>query len=122
MHAFNGYRYASHGECMLAELLTNAGIPFTPDVHFDLEKVRGKPRIFVPDFIFDGKPYLWSSSVVIHGIEVKGTDDRGDFSLRARDNVSCMWKQRKIRVLLLSNANVRRYYERGSIPLTPFRP
>lgn len=129
---FGGYRYASPEERMLAELLSASGIAFTPDVSFGLDTLHQKERIFVPDFIFDRQAYIWSGqradrrsnapSVLIHGIEAKGMNGKGEFSARAKENVALLWQTRRIKVLLLANEDIHRYYAEGSLPLRPFNP
>lgn len=126
----DGYVYASREERMLAELFNAHGIPFVPDVAFDLGRIGRSDRKFVPDFIFDDHPYVWSGrplgaargrhSVLIHGIEAKGTDSNGEFSARARENVARLWQLRRIRVLLLSNDDIRHYHSVGNLPMRRF--
>jgi len=105
---FNGYQYCTDGECHLARLLHAHGVSFTPDVNFVLELPDGKPRRFVPDFIFNRRAWLWVDSCrrveLIHGFEVKGKANRDDFSERARQNVRLLWEQRGINVKLISDA------------------
>ncbi|HTM68197.1 MAG TPA: hypothetical protein VL426_02755 [Candidatus Binatia bacterium] len=119
---FNGYQYATRGERQLAELLWNLGIAFTPDVPFWLPKPDGRSRLFVPDFILDKKPYLWHARrrpMLIHGIEAKGKTRNGTFSERALENVQLLRQHRGIVVLLLSNSQIKQYFNKGRLPLSP---
>lgn len=122
---FDGYQYATKGERQLAELLTDLGIPFTPDVPFWLPKPDGKSRLFVPDFVFDRRAYLWYGRrrpVLIHGIEAKGKTRDGTFSERALENVRLLKEHRNVTILLLSNSQIKLYFNKGKLPLKPLDP
>lgn len=120
---YNGYQYATKGERQLAELLANMGIAFTPDVPFWLPKPDGRARLFVPDFVFDKKAYLWHARrrpMLIHGIEAKGKTRNGTFSDRALENVALLRQHRGVVVLLLSNSQIKQYFNKGRLPLAPY--
>jgi hypothetical protein len=124
-YVFQGYHYATRGEMQLAELLTTLGIPFTPDIPFWLKKPDGLARLFVPDFVFDKRPFIWfgrRKPTLIHGIEAKGKTRLGTFSERALENVRMLHEQRGIRILLLSNGQIKQYFNKGRLPLKPFDP
>jgi hypothetical protein len=132
-YQLDGYQYKNRGEWQLAVLLTDMGIPFTPDVPFSLEHPTGRQRLFVPDFLFNGSAYVWNGGrrpVLIHGIEAKGkkrcveTDGRriARFSERAMENVALMRQQRGVGILLLSNSSIKQYASKGRLPLKLFEP
>lgn len=128
---FNGYQYATKGERQLAELLANMGVSYTPDVPFWLPKPDGRSRLFVPDFVFDRRPFLWHGPnpgtthrrrrhpMLIHGIEAKGKTRGGTFSERALENVRLLAEHRGIVILLLSNSQIKQYFHKGRLPLAP---
>lgn len=113
---FKDYQYCTEGEWHLAQLLSAHGVPFTPDVSFSLTLPDGKPRRFVPDFIFDRQAWLWGTSgrrvELVHGFEVKGNAHGNVFSERARQNVRLLWEQYGINVKLMSDARAARLFER----------
>jgi len=114
-YMFGDYHYSTRGELQLAMLLHEMGIAFTPDVLIPLELPNGKPRNFVPDFIFGGHVYLWrgrNHPTPIHGIEVKGKGGRRDFSPRALETIALLRSQRNINILLLSDAQIKSYFNR----------
>jgi hypothetical protein len=120
-----GYQYATQGEWHLAVLLSQMEIPFTPDVPFGLILPDGRPRRFVPDFLFNGVPYVWYGGrrpVLIHGIEAKGKTRQRMFSEKALQNVALLEAQRGVVVKLLSNSTIKQYYNKGRLPLKPFEP
>lgn len=121
----DGYQYATEGELRLAVLLTDMGIPFTPDIPLTLTLPNGKTRLFVPDFVFNREPFIWCArgkQVLIHGIEAKGKTRLGTFSERALENVRLLRAQRGIAILLLSNAQIKQYFFKGRLPLKQFEP
>jgi hypothetical protein len=120
----DGYQYATAGEHQMAVLLSSQGIPFTPDVRFDLLDATGTGgRVFIPDFVFNGKAFIWTwrgKRTVIHGIEAKGKGKGGNFSPRALENVALLKQQRGITILLLSNGQIKQLYNASRrLPLTP---
>ncbi len=130
---FDGYQYATKGERQLAELLSLLGIAFTPDVPFWLLKPDGRSRLFVPDFVFNRRGYVWNGGrrpVLIHGIEAKGKKkfDGPDgkrvsrFSERAQENVAMLKEQRGVVILLLSNSSIKQYAAKRHLPLHPLTP
>ncbi len=124
-HIFSGYHYCTKGEVQLAELLTTFGVGFTPDVPFALEMPDGRVGRFVPDFVFNRKAYIWNGRnrpMLIHGIEAKGRTKNGEFSTRALENVRLLEEQRGIRVLLLSNSQIKQYFNLRRLPLKLFEP
>lgn len=119
---YDGYQYATKGERQLAELLTELGIAFTPDVPFWLPKDDGRSRLFVPDFVFNRQAYLWYGRrrpTLIHGIEAKGKTKDGTFSERALENVRLLKEHRDVTILLLSNSQIKQYFNKGRLPLKP---
>ena len=124
-YIFNEYHYATKGERQLAELLHHFDIPFTPDVPFSLATPDGGTRRFVPDFVFDKKAYVWCARTggkLVHGIEAKGKTHNGEFSAKALENVRLLYEQRGIRILLLSNSQIKQYFNNHRLPLKPFEP
>ncbi|KPJ84689.1 hypothetical protein AMJ57_05680 [Parcubacteria bacterium SG8_24] len=129
-YLYDGYHYCTEGEFQLARLLDTMSIPFTPDVSFHLDIIRRHNRVgrrqFVPDFVFNKLPFIWWSAqrrpLLIHGIEAKrASQGRGEqsFSDRARENVRLLYRQRGIRILLLSNQDIALYAHWGALPLMP---
>lgn len=119
---FKGYQYATQGEVRVARILDHMGIPFTPDVRIRLETPDGRDRFFVPDFVFDRKPYIWTArgkQKLIHGIEAKGKTRGGQFSEKALNNVRTLEAQYGIVILLLSNAQIKSYLKKMRLPLHP---
>jgi hypothetical protein len=120
----HGVRYVNETELMLAQLLWKMKLPFTPNVRFILDLATGgkhPQRVYVPDFIFDGKAYVWDDGdgqELIHGIEAKG----GTFSRRARQNVQLLRDQRRIHVRLFNRKDIIEYTRRGSLPIRPLLP
>lgn len=124
-YVYNGYYYATRGEMQLAALLTAMKVPFSPDIPFWMIKPDGLLRLFVPDFVFDKRPFIWygrRKPTLIHGIEAKGKTRSGKFSERALENVRLLENRRGIRILLLSNGQIKQYFNKGRLPLKPFDP
>lgn len=122
---YDGYQYATKGERQLAELLSTLDIPFTPDVPFWLPKPDGKSRLFIPDFVFNRRSYLWYGRrrpLLIHGIEAKGKTRQGTFSERALENVRLLKEHRTITILLLSNSQIKHYFNKRRLPLKLCEP
>ncbi|MEY4723424.1 MAG: hypothetical protein RLZZ324_937 [Candidatus Parcubacteria bacterium] len=124
-HVFGGVAYRTGSEAHVAELLTKHRIPFTHDVRFDLICEAGKPRIHVPDFVFNRQAFVWLGSkgrepMLIHGIEVKARcRDTGKFPERAWENVRILRKLRGINILLMSDEAAARHWRQGSLPIEP---
>jgi len=129
-----GIQYATEGEAMLAQLLIAMGIPFTPNVSFEMEFPRrsGTKREFVPDFVFNRQAFIWCGphgETLIHGIEAKGAGPtprsrrpaKNAYS-RARLKIQLLQEQRGIVIKLLTDGEIRRYFEKGKLPLRPFVP
>ncbi len=117
---FDGYQFATEGELRMAVLLKHLDIAFTPDVRFKLTLPNGHDRFFVPDFVFNGRPFIWSArgkQKLIHGIEAKGKTRGGTFSEKALENVRLIREQRGIHILLLSNAQIKSYSQKMRLPL-----
>lgn len=111
----NGYLYCTKAEYQLACILTAKKVPFTPDISFPLSLPQGQPRIFVPDFIFNGHMFIWRGQgkrVACHGFEAKGRGPDGKFSQRAQENVELLYSLKKINVFLFSNELIEYYYLR----------
>ncbi len=124
-YVFAGYHYCTKGEAQLAQLLSEFSVPFTQNVPFGLFTPESESRRFVPDFVFDRKAYIWhgrNRPVLIHGIEAKGKTRNGDFSPRALENVRLLQEQRGIRILLLSNSQIKQYFHNHRLPLKPLEP
>ncbi len=129
-----GVQYATEGEAMLAQLLIAMGIPFTPNVSFQVEFPRrsGKKREFVPDFVFDRQAFVWCGphgETLIHGIEAKGAGNTPGSRrparkamARARFKIRLLQEQRSIVIKLLTDAEIKRFFEKGKLPLRPFTP
>ncbi|MEY4723425.1 MAG: hypothetical protein RLZZ324_938 [Candidatus Parcubacteria bacterium] len=121
----DGHVYKNDGERRLAELLDTLGIPFVPDVAMTFTDDSLRSFTFVPDFVFCGRPFIWSGRrkpQLIHGIEAKGKQRGGKFSRRSLDHVEGLYKARGIRILLLSNSSIKHYHRMGSLPLKPLPP
>ena len=124
MHRVNGYYYCNAAEARLAELLRRLKIDFTPDVKMLIDLPSGKKRKFVPDFIFNTWPYVWTKpgttkKVVIHGIEAKKRP-HGVFSEKAKETVDLLYRQQGIYVLLLSDRTIFKFHSQGYLPMKPF--
>jgi len=128
----HGYRYVTRGEWMIAEILAERCIPFTPDVgaliHIPKEERIGKEKdtkTYVPDFVFNKQAYLWynhgNSVELIHGIEAKGAQD-GIFSKKAHKYVRLLREQLGIHIKLLSEPEIKSFYARRRLPIKPFKP
>ena len=121
---FDGYNYVTEGEVILARLLTDMGVPFTPDVQTVTEDPDHGNRevIFVPDFILNQRAYLWTNedgtTEIVHGLEAKAARS-GRFTRKDLNKVELLRQQRGIHVKLLSIADIKRYERRGSLPLSP---
>ena len=123
---YDGYSYATEGEMLLAELLDRQGIPFTANVKFVLDftpKGEKTPRgtIFVPDFIFNKKAYVWTDPVtgeeeVIHGLEAK---NRRPHQHAHNPKTRLLWTRRRIRVRIISTQEIRDFIASGGLPLRP---
>jgi hypothetical protein len=124
---YRGYAYVNRMELNLAKLLWESGIPFTPDVLFVMDMPPGsrrRKRQFVPDFVFDGKAYVWHGGPkpeLIHGIECKGAPSKR-FSERALENVRLLKEQRGVRIKLMNHKDIMRCVRRGTLPMTPLLP
>jgi hypothetical protein len=122
----NGYRYATHGELLLAQLLDQLGIPFTPNVRFDFDDtpVKGgqktpKGKVYVPDFIFNKRAYVWTDpdtgeQEVIHGLEAKNRCSR-----TSNPKTRLLYGHRKIRVRLICTQDIERFMKAGALPIAP---
>ena len=118
----DGYQYATQGEMRLATILAHMGIAFTPDVRIQLSAADGRERFFVPDFVFDRQPFIWTARgkrKLIHGIEAKGKTRAGVFSEKALENVRLLQEQRGIAILLLSNSQIKHFWKKMKLPLHP---
>lgn len=125
-HVHNGISYATEGERLLAELLDQQGVPFTPNVKFVLgftQKGEKTPRgkIFVPDFIFNKQAYVWTDpdtgeEEVIHGLEAK---NRRPHQHAHNPKTRLLWARRRIRVRIISTQEIRDYIASGGLPLRP---
>jgi hypothetical protein len=116
----HGCHYVNETEFLLAQLLWKIRLPFTPNVRFILDLPPGQ-RQYVPDFIFNGKAYVWDDGggpQLIHGIEAKG----GTFSRRARQNVKLLLEQRGIHVRLLNRKQIVEHTRQGSLPVRLLLP
>ncbi len=122
----NGVQYVTEGEAILARLLADLGIPFTPNVKFVLKaspgSKGGQDVIYVPDFIFDRRAYLWrnedGSVEMIHGIECKGLHPRR-CRTKGAEKVRLLKTQRGINVKMLSTDEIRSFARSGRLPMTP---
>jgi hypothetical protein len=108
----DGRLYATRSEVMMAELLTRAGIAYTPHVSFELGPhgpANPRPVNFCPDFVFDGRPMVWQprgqSPLIIHGFELKQEITRA-----ANVRVLRLQRQRGIVIVVLHNRWVRRVH------------
>jgi hypothetical protein len=124
IYEYKGYHYCTLGEMLLAEMLSERGVDFTPDIRFEVTNdgsflqangsVRETPLGFVPDFVFNGDEWIWTeedgTEFVIHGIEAKATDKKPE---RAR----LLYNQRGIHVMVMSDAEIGLYAKRGGLPL-----
>ena len=80
--------------------------------------------IFVPDFIFNRRAYVWSDESgeqLLHGLEAKRAKS-GCFSSRAKKKVKLLKEQRGINVKLLSEADIRHYCQLGALPMRLYEP
>lgn len=123
---YKGYYYANEYEVLLARLLVRMRIPFTPDVKMCVRYDDGRTGYFVPDFIFDKHAYIWTTpqgkTRLIHGIEAKGLTSAGDFPEKAKRRIRLLEEQRGIRIWLMCNKMIKRWYGRGYLPIIEFRP
>lgn len=121
---FRGIRYVNETELMLAQLLWKMRLPNTPNVRFIMDMPPGSKlpkRVFVPDFIFNGKACVWddgNGQELIHGIEAKG----GGFPARAVLNVRLLREQRGIHIMLLNRKDISHYTKLGGLPIQPLLP
>ncbi len=120
----DGQQYATEGELIVARLLTAAGVPFTPNVQFELaadERGRRKHMLYVADFIFNRDAFIWTnpdgSQEIVHGIEAKGLWP--DKKQKAGKKVRALKRQRNINVKLLSTMELREMEKKGGLPLEP---
>ncbi len=119
-----GYCYQTEGEALIARLLVAMGVSFTPNVKFVLHPHghRGGSHIVVPDFIFNGRAYLWCSptgETLIHGLEAKGRTPPNQ-----PDGLPGKYKQlmteRRVIVRIVGLKDIRKYfYEKGKLPIRP---
>lgn len=126
---FDGYQYASEGEFLLAKLLTEEGVPFTPDVRCTVRLPHAcAERVFYPDFVLNGETWLWTAGGKprrVHGLEAKGNPrNRPDtagagYPRRVVENFDLLRAQRGIVIKILSEKEIRRWAERGRLPLEP---
>lgn len=128
-----GVQYTTEGEAVLARLLIYMGVNFTPDVPIMLlpERSGDAVSLYVPDFVFDREPYVWhwpnGGRSVIHGLEVKGATRPQAGSAkpakksfrRTERKIERLRLQRNIVILLLTDREVLRYFERGRLPMKP---
>jgi len=122
----DGVQYATKGEAIMARLLLDLGIAFTPNVKFVLKAAPGSktPRsvVYVPDFIFDKKAFIWrnedGSEEIVHGIEAKGAH-AGHFTPKGREKVRLLRSQRGINVKLMSEDEIREFARQGALPMRP---
>lgn len=118
------YYYCNEFEAALAVFLHRNKVEFTPDVQMHYERPNGRRGTFVPDFVFNTWPFIWTrpgtnKQILIHGIEVKKRP-KGKFPDRAIEKIECLYKQRGIRILLLSNASAMKMCTDGFLPMVPF--
>ncbi len=117
----NGVQYVTEGEALMARLLADLRIPFTPNVKF---VVRSATRdvVYVPDFIFDRRAYRWrnddGTEEIIHGIECKGLHRRRGETKRT-EKVRLLKEQRGINVKVLSTDEIRLFVRYGRLPMVP---
>lgn len=120
---YGGYRYATLGEWMLAQILIGQKVPFTPEVGIEIaipaaERVgkEKERKTYVPDFVLDRRAYLWFENghgiELIHGFEAKGAQE-GYFPRRAIKYVRLLREQRGINIKLLSEPQIKRFYEKN---------
>lgn len=122
----NGVQYVTEGEAVLARLLADLEIPFTPNVKFVLKGVPGTKNghdvIYVPDFIFDRQAFIWrnedGSEEVVHGIECKGLHPRR-CRVKGSEKVRLLRLQRGINVKMLSTDEIREFARSGQLPMAP---
>jgi hypothetical protein len=121
----DGQQYATEGELLAARMLTAAGIPFTPNVQFELlasEKSKRKQMLYVADFIFNREAYIWTNpdgtQELVHGIEAKGLWPAK--KEKCGKKVRALKRQRNINVKLLSTMELRELEKNGGLPLIPF--
>jgi len=122
-----GYCYQTEGEALLAQLLISMGIDFTPNVKFVLKRSERKsgPQIVVPDFIFNGRAYLWcspSGETLIHGLEAKGkTPPNQPEGLPGKYKL--LMTERHIILRILGIKDIQKYFsEKGKLPIRPLDP
>lgn len=121
-YLYGGYRYVTLGEQRIAQMLTEQGIAFTPDIEFPMHKRdsrgRWKRYAFIPDFIFNRDVYVWTDNdgeeFVIHGIEAKS-------SQKMPRKVQLLFDRRNIRVLVLCDKEINKYFHGDGIPLRLLR-
>lgn len=135
---FDGYKYCTHGEMELAQVLKARGIPFTPDVEFRLvdddPNASRSTTIYVPDFIFDREDWHWvdedGNRIPIQGFEVKATPpSKGYMPSRGHPLGGRLFKkqvllfeQRGILVPVVSDAEVSGWAANGDLPIEAIRP
>ena len=114
------YYYANASEHRLAQLLTKMRVPFTPNVKFTLRTDDGRTRIYVADFVFNAVPYIWRGNgtpELVHGLEAKAMRD-GGFPKRAIENQRILCEQFGIRIPLLDDEEILRWFRQRYLPLT----
>jgi len=127
-YPFGGVCYATEGEMLLAKLLIEMGVPFTPNVQFVLKPPPGRRSrtdvIFVPDFIFNKQAYIWTDEngreELIHGLEAKGMNP-DQFTAKGRAKVRLLRETRGINVRLISTKEIRAYLRSGTLPMRPLK-
>ncbi len=132
---FDGYKYCTPGEMILAKLLKERLVPFTADVRFEMKddnpEARRSKVIYAPDFIFDRTAWLWTeedgTSFVIHGLEVKAHKPEGgsrmsglpsDAAKRMYKKQALLYKRRRIVVIIVSEAEVEAWERDGNLPIS----
>lgn len=108
---FKGIWYATQEEATVARVLARMRIPFTPNVELRLPA----GRVFIPDFLFDGRSYLWQGREIIHGIEAKNGHVPAITTLK----VALAAKELGIRVKILRHREIAHFARRGCFPLRP---
>ena len=119
---FNGLSYASPGELRVAQLLTEQGIPFMPDVLTNWQP-QGSDRefIYVPDFIFMMRTYVWISDdglEPIHGLELKRRRTDGSYPGIGLKKIAALLQYRGIRIRLIDEMEARKMTH---LPLRPLQ-
>ncbi|MDD5251236.1 MAG: hypothetical protein PHT12_01210 [Patescibacteria group bacterium] len=123
-----GVQYVTEGELLLAKLLCQMSVAFTPNVKFLLApsgnkpprgRIRFVPVIYVPDFVFNRLGLIWTNedgtTEIVHGLEAKSV--RSHFKPQALRKARLLAEQRSIHIKLLSETDIRRYAALGTLPI-----